>query len=78
MVKIKREVEMTLPQLIEWGWDNSVRDKEFCNDCGGRVHFRLSGLCEVAYVGEHETFTVEVEEEITEEKSIKRNIHVKQ
>ncbi|WP_263640771.1 hypothetical protein [Staphylococcus lugdunensis] len=29
MVKIKREVEMTLPQLIEWGWDNSVRDKSF-------------------------------------------------
>ena len=29
MGKIKRKVEMTLPELIEWAWENEVSDKAF-------------------------------------------------
>ncbi|MCE3022563.1 hypothetical protein [Staphylococcus pasteuri] len=27
MSKIKQQVEMTLPELIKWGWENDVRNK---------------------------------------------------
>ena len=27
MVKIKREVEMILSELIEWAWKNNVKEK---------------------------------------------------
>lgn len=69
MVKIKRKVEMTLPQLIEWGFKNNIKNREFSrnhkyfkpvvfNSCG-YVDFRD----DYAYSPE-DTFTVEVEEEI--------------
>lgn len=29
MVKIKKKVEMTLPELIEWAWKNGVKEKHF-------------------------------------------------
>ncbi|MCG2493206.1 hypothetical protein K4Q40_02755 [Staphylococcus epidermidis] len=72
MAKIKRKVEMTLPQLIEWGFKNNIKNREFSrnhkyfkpvvfNSCG-YVDFRD----DYAYSPE-DTFTVEVEEEITED-----------
>ena len=28
MAKIKRKVEMNLPQLIEWAWENNIKIKD--------------------------------------------------
>ena len=77
MVKIKRKVEMTLPELIEWGFKNGIKNKEFVSNFFEKksVIFNLSGWAEFsdeyAYLPE-DTFTVEVEEEITEETVFKR------
>ena len=69
MVKIKREVEMTLSELIEWAWKNGVKEKAFYSNVdGGSVYFDMVQTVSVEHsIGKDETFTVEVEEEITEE-----------
>ena len=77
MVKIKRKVEMTLPELIEWGFKNEIKNIEFVSNFFEKksVIFNLSGWAEFsdeyAYLPE-DTFTVEVEEEITEQTVFKR------
>lgn len=77
MVKIKRKVEMTLPELIEWGFKNEIKNTEFVSNFFKKksVIFNLSGWAEFndeyAYLPE-DTFTVEVEKEITEETVFKR------
>lgn len=69
MMKIKRKVQKNLPQLIEWAWGN--------DDATG-VRFQSDGFVTTVYFGKNgdvsvedcskkETFTVEVEEEITED-----------
>ncbi|EAF9399142.1 MULTISPECIES: hypothetical protein [Bacillati] len=81
MVKIKRKVEMTLPELVEWGFKNNVKNREFSrnhkyfkpvvfNSCG-YVDFKD----DYAYSPE-DTFTVEVEEEITEETKIPEMLEI--
>lgn len=81
MAKIKRKVEMTLPELIEWGFKNNVKNREFSrnhkyfkpvvfNSCG-YVDFKD----DYAYSPE-DTFTVEVEEEITEETKIPEMLEI--
>ena len=72
MVKIKRKVEMTLPELIEWGFKNNVKDRGFdCNQANYRpVVFNSIGW--IDFIDDYcyppgDTYTVEVEEEITEE-----------
>ncbi|MCH8657722.1 hypothetical protein SHJJP8905_000105 [Staphylococcus lugdunensis] len=75
MVKIKREVEMTLPELIEWGLENGIKNKKFVSN---RWHSKYVNFSSNGYVGfsafysylPEDTFTVEVEEEITEETKI--------
>ncbi|WP_248498658.1 hypothetical protein [Staphylococcus haemolyticus] len=72
MVKVKRKVKMTLPELIEWGFKNKVFNKEFTNndrisktvsfDPSGRVSFPSIYVYDAK-----DTYTVEVEEEITED-----------
>ncbi|MDW4066499.1 hypothetical protein QI274_01035 [Staphylococcus saprophyticus] len=71
-MKIKRKVQKTLPHLIEWAWDNDIRDtmiklkseypakQGIVIDNGGRLH-----LVGMDYLSKSNTFTVEVEEEIT-------------
>lgn len=77
MAKIKRKVEMILPELIEWGFKNEIKNTEFVSNFFEKksVIFNLSGCAEFsdeyAYLPE-DTFTVEVEEEITEETVFKR------
>ena len=77
-MKIKTKKQLNLPQLIEWGWGNPSlsRNKRFFSKdeklgitkhC---VHFNDFGYPEVdnRYCLEPaDTFTVEVEEEITED-----------
>jgi len=68
MVKIKKKVEMTLPELIEWTWKNDVKEKAFYSNLdGGSVYFDMVQTVSVEHsIGKDETFTVEVEEELTE------------
>lgn len=82
MVKIKRKVEMTLAELIEWGYKNEIKNIEFVSNFFEKksVIFNLSGWAEFsdeyAYLPE-DTFTVEVEEEITEDTQIYRLLELK-
>ena len=72
MVKIKRKVEMTLPELIEWGFKNNIKNRGFTpNQANYRpVVFDSIGWIDFSadycYPPE-DTFTVEVEKEITQE-----------
>src|SRR5699024_7506114 len=71
MVKIKQKKTMNLPQLIEWAWNNDITNKEYiCNEFKKKsVIFNLSGWAEFSdefSYNPHDTFTIEVEEEITE------------
>ncbi|MCI2919059.1 hypothetical protein FH141_08080 [Staphylococcus hominis] len=81
MVKIKRKVEMTLPELIEWGFKNNIRNTEFVSNFFEKksVIFNLSGWAEFsdeyAYLPE-DTFTVEVEEEITKDTKLDRVLEI--
>ncbi|MBA8773118.1 hypothetical protein GWI38_00500 [Staphylococcus schleiferi subsp. coagulans] len=65
-MKIKKQ--MTLLQLIEWAWDNGIKNKTFVANKEGRVKFDSRGWFKTSMIVEpDETFTVEVEEKITEE-----------
>ncbi|UUY76978.1 hypothetical protein NUT37_03895 [Staphylococcus haemolyticus] len=79
MPKIKRKVEMTLPKLIEWAWENEVSDKAFYSNLdGGSVYFdKIQNLSIEHEIAINETFTVEVEEEISEETQIYRLLELK-
>lgn len=79
MAKIKHKVEMTLPELIEWAWENEVSDKAFYSNLdGGSVYFdKIQNLSIEHEIAINETFTVEVEEEITEETVIPRLLEVR-
>lgn len=76
MVKIKQKKTMNLPQLIEWAWDNDAINKAFYSNCdGGSVYFDGDGDVYVEHeIAKTDTFTVEVEEEITEDTVIPRLI----
>lgn len=69
MVKIKRKVKMTLPELIEWAWKNGVKEKAFYSNVdGGSVYFDMLQTVSIEHsIDKDETFTVEVEEEITKD-----------
>lgn len=79
MAKIKRNVEMTLPELIEWAWENEVSDKAFYSNLdGGSVYFdKIQNLSIEHEIAINETFTVEIEEEITEDTVIFRLLEVR-
>lgn len=81
MVKIKRKVEMTLPELIEWGFKNNIENRGFVpNQANHRpVVFNSNGW--IDFSDDHsyppgDIFTVEVEEEITEETKINKLVEV--
>ncbi|WP_053037810.1 hypothetical protein [Staphylococcus haemolyticus] len=78
MAKIKRNVEMTLPELIEWAWENEVSDKAFYSNLdGGSVYFdKIQNLSIEHEIAINETFTVEIEEEITEETEVPKLISI--
>ncbi|WP_180529036.1 hypothetical protein [Staphylococcus haemolyticus] len=78
MTKIKRKVEMTLPELIEWAWENEVSDKAFYSNLdGGSVYFdKIQNLSIEHEIAINETFTVEVEEEITKKTEIPKLVSI--
>ncbi|MGJ0166466.1 hypothetical protein [Staphylococcus hominis] len=80
MVKIKKRVEMTLAELIEWGFKNNIKNKKFISNSKDytSVTFDSTGWGEFNnYFSPEDTFTVEVEEEITEETMIFRLLEVR-
>ena len=68
MVKIKRKIEMALPELIEYVWKNNIKEKTFYsnldNSCVRFNRFQTVFIDDP--INKDETFTVEVEEDITE------------
>ena len=66
-MKIKRKVEMTLPQLIEWIEINRRFDESFGSDRYNYVHANVYGILEFTGKFCEDTFTVTTEEEITED-----------
>lgn len=81
MVKIKRKVEMTLAELIEWGYKNEIKDKYFVSNQANHrlVTFDSIGWVDFSndYYPPRDTYTVEIEEEITEDTQIYRLLELK-
>ena len=67
MSTIKRKVEMNLPQLIEWAWDNKIRSKTYRSLGGAEIEFSEGDVVRVFRADSDDTFTVEIEEPITED-----------
>lgn len=68
MAKIKRKVEMILPELIEWGFKQKELLPFFYGSREGSfVQFTPDGWVNITGIESTDTFTVEVEEEITED-----------
>lgn len=64
---------MNLPELIEWGWKNEIKERSFIsNDDKVTANFEDMGrFIADNFTSSDVTFTVEVEEEITEDTEIK-------
>lgn len=67
-MKIKRKVQKNLPQLIEWGFKQKELLPLFHGSKEGSfVQFAPGGWVNITRIEPTDTFTVEVEEEITED-----------
>ena len=80
-MKIKTKKEMNLPELIEWGFENNVTNTWYrasnVEEYISEVFFDATGLPQFSNtVNKNDTFTVEVEEEITEETIIPKMLVV--
>ena len=80
MPTIKRKVEMNLPEFIAWAVDNHITGSFYANNRvnAKRIRFEFGGI--VSSHGElrsHDTFTVEVEEEITEDTVLDNLIEIR-
>ena len=72
-MKIKTKKEMNLPQLIEWGFKNNIRNESYItiDEEGYELYFDLSGTPRYSnFITKYDTFTVEIEEELTEDTEI--------
>ncbi|MDK9870656.1 MAG: hypothetical protein L0L63_02370 [Staphylococcus equorum] len=79
-MKIKRKVQKTLPQLIEWAKENDIKNKIFIGkqnyynvgfDIHGFIYFNSGNTMPL-----DETFTVTTEEEIDEDTEFKSMVEV--
>lgn len=67
-MKIKTTKQLNLPQLIEYAWDNGIDSRTFIDPEGGDITFDEYGeVVDVHSINHHDTFTVEVEEEVTKD-----------
>lgn len=76
---IKTTKQLRLDELIKYAWENSVNEKRvFLGNHGQRVVFdNVGGFYPSGYAySPDSTFTVEIEEEITEDKEFKSLIVV--
>lgn len=74
-MKIKRKVQLNLPQLIEWAWENNVKGEFFSIDKNEEsgIYFATNNdfmMKNADYIRYNNTFTVEVDEEIDEDTEI--------
>lgn len=81
MAKIKRKVEMTLAELIEWGYKNEIKNKYFVSNQANHrlVTFDSIGWVEFSndyYYPPGDTYTVEIEEELTEETKLPKCLEI--
>lgn len=78
MPAIKTKKEMNLPELIEWGWKNEIEKRSFIsNDDKVTANFEDMGrFIADNFTSSDVTFTVEVEEEITEDTEIKELVEL--
>ena len=73
MVKIKTTKQLNLPQLIEYAWDNNVKNERYrCSDSNPYEYVWINENSDVELdedmsISKNDLFTVEVEEEITED-----------
>ena len=72
MVKIKTKKQLNLPQLIEWAWDNDVRNLSFRghDEKGYVVSISINDKGEFSSdwrISKNDLFTVEVEEDVMED-----------
>ena len=68
MVKIKQKKQLNLPQLIEWGFEQKELPPLFYGSReGSLVQFTPGGWVNITGIETTDTFTVEVEEELTED-----------
>lgn len=78
-MKIKTKKQLNLPQLIEWGFENCVTGNIYSNDRfeAKKIRFEV-GVVTSMYGDIHkdDTFTVEVEEEITEDTKFEHMIEI--
>ena len=72
-VKVKKKLR--LDELIRYAFDNDVKDTRFESSNGSVIYFDEQGgftLGEIFSVKKKSTFTVEVEEEVTEDTTFER------
>ncbi|MBN4910757.1 hypothetical protein IDG46_12490 [Staphylococcus sp. EG-SA-13] len=71
-MKIKTKKEMNLPELIEWGFENDIKNAVYNTKNGLSVNFSFDGKAVIGYAfSKEDTFKVVIEEEITEDTKIK-------
>ena len=78
-MKIKRKVQKNLPQLIEWLLESGYRNYTANSNMGNTVTLSRYGAIQFSLgtFFPEETFTVEVEEEITEDTVIDNLIEIR-
>ena len=69
-MKIKRKKQLNLPQLIEYAWENDIRNKTYRSSESAEIEFREGDVVRVYLIESDDTFTVTTEEEITEDTRI--------
>lgn len=86
MPKIKVKKQMTLPELIEYIFEHDIKNKKFFGKTEEYARKNEIYVNEDGYIDfsltrytfdKHEIFTVEIEEEITEETAIPRLLEVR-
>lgn len=78
MVKVKVEKKMNLLELIDWAWKNDVKGKSFNSKKQiNALHFDMYGGIQThCGIEKNDAFTVETEEEITEETEIPEMLEI--
>lgn len=65
---IKKNVQMRLDELIKYAFENNIKNKVYRSDNGKSVMFLGNERFESGWdIGSEDLFTVEIEEEITED-----------
>lgn len=68
MIKIKKEITMSLDELIKWAKENNITSKDYKNNFGDIVSFDMFGDISVSgYFNIDSNIFVEIEEEIKED-----------